>query len=198
MRTTIALASLTLAASASLAADCIIGTAPYSKDDHGRITLPETAVLRMLPQYNGVREDGTRFTIDKATLVLQDEQRGFWPLVARLTDAETSSLLAQLDKAIETRDAAGDWGAGTDASVYTAAYETRESGTLVLPADLELRVLPMYRGQGADGSPIVDKRVTLVVNDPAQRFWSTIVWLDAPAAKDLRMQLVRTMAQRLD
>ncbi|MEM7629242.1 MAG: hypothetical protein AAF356_07455 [Planctomycetota bacterium] len=179
-------------------ADCIIGTAPYTPDEHGRIVLPGATTLRVMPQYNGVRDDGTPFSVDKVTIVLQDAGNRFWPVVARLTDAEASRLLSELDAAIEQRQ--GDWqdGApGVDASIYTRAYNVTETGTLELPDRLRLRALPMYRGTDAAGRTVIDKRLTLVLDDTAKGFWSAIVWLDEPSAVDLRAQIVRTMARRI-
>ena len=83
--------------------DAIIGTLPYQADADGIITLPAATMFDVMPEYRGVKEDGTRIVDPRVTLILKDEARSFWPLVARLGQDAADRFVQDLARAIEAR-----------------------------------------------------------------------------------------------
>lgn len=74
----------------------------------------------------------------------------------------------------------------SDYFVYTQGLELNEFGVAELPHGATFRVLPEYSGETPDGRRVVDKRITLVLQDPERAFWPAICWLSLKDAKALR------------
>lgn len=82
---------------------CVIATLPYTATE-GRIELPHECTLRVMPRYVGVGEDGKPIIDERVTIVLMDEQEGFWPVILKLNVEATNDLLEQLRPlALKTR-----------------------------------------------------------------------------------------------
>ena len=194
------LAAVVVSAPIAFGGDFIIGTRPYERDTIGRIEMPERVVWKVMPEYRGARDNGV-FTDRRVTIVLEDAERSFWPVVARLETEEAVTLAASLaefirDKALNGPNPEHE-AKGMDVSLYTHAYELSAHKTIELSGDgVAFRVLPGYNGVAEDGDRIVDERITLVLEDRSKRFWATIAWLDLASARALHTGLERAIAQR--
>lgn len=73
----------------------MIGTMAY-QPRAGRIDLPESSVFMVLPEYRGVNEHGAPVTDARPTLVLIDENRGFWPMILIMDRAVAARLASEL------------------------------------------------------------------------------------------------------
>lgn len=83
--------------------DIIVGTLPYKADADGIVTLPAATTFDVMPEYHGVKEDGTRIVDPRVTLILKDEAQSFWPLVARLGQDAADRFAQDLAGVIEAR-----------------------------------------------------------------------------------------------
>ena len=183
------------------AGDFIIGTVPYERDTLGRVELPQRVAWKVLPAYRGVRDDGV-FTDNRITLVLEDRERSFWPIVARLDDDEARQLTNTLAQFIRDKALAGpnaDHEArGMTTSLYTKAYTLNEHKAFELGGDgVAFRVLASYRGVDERGERVTDERITLVLQDAEKSFWPAISWLDLASARTLHAELERVLATRV-
>ena len=73
--------------------------------------------------------------------------------------------------------------------MYTGKYTADANGMIPIPAGAEIVVMPEYRGMGADGKPVVDKRPTLVIRDAKTGIWPVIVKMSPETAKQLHGDL---------
>jgi CubicO group peptidase (beta-lactamase class C family) len=100
---------------------------------------------------------------------------------------EAAGLLANdFERAIAARKV-DDPGrkAASDGGAYLGPYTLKEDKTLALEGDLELVVLPQYEGQDARGERVIDRRVTLVLQDGKHGQWPLLFKLNVAAAKGL-------------
>jgi len=198
MAPVVALSAAACCAPSARAADVTLAVRPYAEGAHQSYALPDTMRFRVLPQYHGVRANGEEFTIDRVTLVLEDEPNRFWPMVARLTDEEAQQLHDQLDALLERRVRDRAIRPGVEARVYAAGHGLNEHGLLELPGDLAVRVQAEYRGIDADGEPVRDSRIAIIVDDADRRFWPLIAHLHDDEARALRDDLAAAIASRAE
>ena len=83
--------------------------------------------------------------------------------------------------------------ADLEATMYTMKYTADDNGVIPIPAGAEIVVLPEYRGTGADGKPVVDKRPTLVVKDAKTGMWPVIIKMSPETAKQLHADLEKVL-----
>ena len=69
---------------------------------------------------------------------------------------------------------------GTEAGIYLRPYRPVE-GRFTIPG-LRVRLLPRYTGRGADGRPVEDPRIVLLLEDAASGQWPFMAKLDAGSA----------------
>ncbi len=81
----------------------MIATKPYEFNEHGTAHLPAGVTWRVLPRYVGMSAGGQRTVDDRITLVLQDAENGFWPVIARMDIDVAERLVAELQNLIEER-----------------------------------------------------------------------------------------------
>ena len=197
--TAVAFAALAISAVATTqAASVILGTQPYNAGEHKAFPLPADVRWNVLPVYLGINAEGERFTVDRITIVLEDEANSFWPLVARLDDDEATALHDALQTLLDSRPTDRAIKPGIRATTYAFRHGLTEHGVVQLPDELPLRVLPEYRGIGADGEQIRDSRITLVLDDTEGRFWPFIAHMHDDQARSLRDGLARELATRRD
>ena len=79
----------------------MIGTMPYELATDGVLELPKGLRWRLLPMYSGVGEGGERILDKRATLVLIDEERGFWPLIVKMDAPAAAGLAASIQAALK-------------------------------------------------------------------------------------------------
>ena len=72
--------------------DCTLYTKPYKPTEHGAYTLPSGLKWRVMPQYVGRTQSGERVVDDRLTLVLQDSENSFWPVIAKMSLTRPSHL----------------------------------------------------------------------------------------------------------
>jgi hypothetical protein len=95
---------------------------------------------------------------------------------------------ASLRQAIRARSADDDGGpAKVEAGLYLQSYD-RNKSPLELGGNLSFDIMPEYRGRGADGSVVVDKRVLLRLVDPRWG-WPFMAKLNVAAANALLLQI---------
>lgn len=71
-------------------------TMPYTAEADGTIRLPESVVCEVMPNYSGMGEDG-RVTVDpRTTLIIKDDDNGFWPVLVKMDDAAAAKLAREL------------------------------------------------------------------------------------------------------
>jgi CubicO group peptidase (beta-lactamase class C family) len=68
------------------------------------VTLPDGMMIEVRPEYRGVREDGTMLRDPRITIVVVDEERGFWPVILQLDDAAAFKLAAELKASIDAKE----------------------------------------------------------------------------------------------
>ncbi len=83
-----------------------------------------------------------------------------------------------------------------ESTLYTRPYDANEGGAYELPAEVRWRVLPRYIGQRADGSRIVDERITVVLEDRPNSFWPVIVKMSMGEAEELQRKLAKVIEQK--
>lgn len=89
--------------------DVSVYTHAYKLNAHKAIQLSGDGVgFAVLPQYNGVTEDGERIVDERITLVLKDEPKRFWATIAWLDLASARALHTELERAIAQRNASDD------------------------------------------------------------------------------------------
>jgi CubicO group peptidase (beta-lactamase class C family) len=111
------------------------------------------------------------------------------PVTVRLPVGATRILIPSLSAAIEARRRDDPGGAAAvEAGIYFSVYGP---GTkrVELSDGLEVRVLPMYRGQDRDGRPVEDRRVVLLLDDTKHGQWPFMAKLNVAAAADLLAKL---------
>ena len=88
--------------------ESLIGTAVYSLDHNGQTTLYSEAEFQVLPRYISVDRQGEIIHVDdRLTVVLQDSERSFWPVIVRMDSAVAQAFLADLARVIEQKSEAG-------------------------------------------------------------------------------------------
>lgn len=107
------------------------------------------------------------------------------PLTLRLPAGAARALAASVESAVEARSADDPGGpAAMEAGLYFNRYG-RGTRRVALDEGVEVRVLPMYVGQDAEGNRVEDRRATLVVDDTKNRQWPFMAKLNVAAAKEL-------------
>jgi len=106
---------------------------------------------------------------------------------------------SRLTAAIKEREASGQEGAalGVSAIIATMVYAIDDNGRVELAPGVRLQAMHEYRGQGEDGVVSIDPRVTIVLDDRAERFWPLVARVDLDAAKALRTDLQMLVEGRL-
>lgn len=99
--------------------------------------------------------------------------------------AKARSLAAELQLAMQGKKE--EKTASMDAGLYLGGYELGD-GDLKL-SGLEIQVRAQYVGIDDKGNEVVDDRITVVFDDPAQGQWPVMTILSLPAAKHLLDQL---------
>ena len=61
-----------------------------------------------MPQYVGINEDGERSVDDRLTLVLNDAENRFWPVIAKMSLDEAESLPKRLAEVIALKRGAAE------------------------------------------------------------------------------------------
>jgi CubicO group peptidase (beta-lactamase class C family) len=74
----------------------VIATLPYTPVE-GVVTLPSTVEWTVMPEYHGGDEQGNTYVDKRITVVLIDEEAGFWPLILRLDTATAEKLVEELN-----------------------------------------------------------------------------------------------------
>ena len=184
------------------AGDFILGTLPYERDDLGRIELPQKVGWSVMPSYRGATDAGV-FTDERITLVLDHREERFWPLGARLSDEEATTLAATLARTIREKALNGPnaehEARGMSTSLYTQAYTLNRHKAIEVGGNgVGFRVTPSYSGIDEDGERIVDERITLVLVDRPKGFWPVIAWMDLASARTLHADLERVLAARAE
>mgnify|MGYP003663103940 CR=1 FL=1 len=91
--------------------DCTLFTKPYDSDEHGAFKLPSSLKWRVMTEYIGRTEDGVQVTDDRLTLVFEDTENRFWPVIAKMSLESAEALNQEISKVIadkrnrETEDA---------------------------------------------------------------------------------------------
>ena len=80
--------------------DCLLGTMPYTANEHGLITLPAGIEWQVLPHYTSISDDGSIAIDNRITVVLNDSKNSFYPLVVRMNLKEAARLNEQLSSVI--------------------------------------------------------------------------------------------------
>ena len=75
-----------------------------------------------------------------------------------------------------------------DAGAYLRPYGL-EDGKLSLAGQLEIMIMPEYKGRGAGGKRIVDKRVTFVLLDSGVGQWPIMAKMNVAMSKALLAEL---------
>ena len=73
-----------------------------SQDMSGHID-NETLRWKVMPEYASIDESGRPTVEKRITLVLTDEKRGFWPIIARMNDDIARSLVEELRKVVDAQ-----------------------------------------------------------------------------------------------
>lgn len=84
--------------------DCgvVIGTMPYTLDKDAAIRLSSGLVWRVMKEYSGVNPETRQRIVDKrTTLVIMDEEKGFWPLIMKMNANSAADLVDQLEAAVK-------------------------------------------------------------------------------------------------
>ncbi len=110
-------------------------------------------------------------------------------LELRAPRAFAAKLTSQLEQALAAR-AADDDGkvAAVEAALYLGGYDAALP-KLELREGLTFDIEPEYRGQAADGSPVVDRRVLVVLRDTSRGQWPMMAKLNVAAARALLEEL---------
>jgi beta-lactamase regulating signal transducer with metallopeptidase domain len=159
--------------------------------------------LRAYAFYRGSDDQGVTVIDNRLTVVLDHAAERMWRVVARLSDEAAATLRDELAATIEARRAAKKTDARkpgeADQSkiiLATKPYTLNAHGAVDLPADVQFKVLPGYRGVGRDGQQIVDERVTIVLQDEANRFWPMVAIIDDVAAENFLATLKASISAR--
>lgn len=104
--------------------------------------------------------------------------------VVTLPDGYARKLAADLAGMVLSKPDVGDAGAEMELGVYLSRYDTSKK-ELTLTEEIEVIVMPRYVGMGEDGKRIVDERITLIVDDGANRMWPVMTKMNRPAAEQL-------------
>jgi beta-lactamase regulating signal transducer with metallopeptidase domain len=72
--------------------EIVVAPQKYTPDASGMVHLA-LVPFKVMPQYNGIKLNGERITDPRITLIIEDRENGFWPLVARL-DLKVAEKLA--------------------------------------------------------------------------------------------------------
>lgn len=183
---------------------------PYTKDEGGRVSVPNVELLAMA-QYHGVSEDGSQQTIDKrVTVVVQDRANQFWPVIMRLSKDQARAFYDQISQAADTKLEVGDFAkrfakgdAKKEAEILAdmiksdqergpavlnmrhGAVELKDGNMATLPPEAKLEV--RMPGQ-------LDHRATIWINGaPDGAGWYTVVYADQRTIEGLRTQLGRIL-----
>ena len=83
-----------------------------------------------------------------------------------------------------------------DSALYTKPYALTDYGAVYLPGEVTWRVLPRYVGRREDGTSVVDERITVVLQDPPNRFWPLVVKMSIEEAEQFRAELEKVIAEK--
>ena len=77
----------------------VMSTMPYQLNAEGMITLTTGLTCRAMPSYASADPETGQRTVDqRMTLVVMDEDRGFWPLILKLNDAAAIKLVQEFNQ----------------------------------------------------------------------------------------------------
>ena len=83
--------------------DCTLYTKPYKSNEHGAFFLPAGLKWKVMPRYVGRSADGKQSVDDRITLVLQNANNSFWPMIAKMQLEEAEALQKELSAVIDAK-----------------------------------------------------------------------------------------------
>lgn len=92
------------AGSAVAGSSAFVGMGVYgdiAPNADGSVTLPDGMMIDVRPEYRGARADGTTVRDPRITVVVVDDDRGFWPVILQLDDAAAFRLAEELKASID-------------------------------------------------------------------------------------------------
>jgi CubicO group peptidase (beta-lactamase class C family) len=161
---------------------------PYTLNKVGLTEISGRTKWRVMPQYVGRDEQGQRVVDPRATLVVVDAEKHFWPVIVKMDASLVRTLASDVEHVLNQKSANNkDESAlpAMDLVLATRPYKISEHRSIKLPPTVSWRVLPQYISVDESGERHVDDRVTLVLMDEASRFWPVIVKMNAAAANAL-------------
>ena len=84
---------------AAPAIEAALYTRPYKVGDDGVLDLPAGVVVRVMPRYRGMTEEGKPLVDERVTMILMDEKEHFWPVIVKMTNAAAKALAEDAGKA---------------------------------------------------------------------------------------------------
>lgn len=91
---------------APAAMESTLYTKPYEATEHGAYPLPKGLEWKVMPRYVGITERGERIVDDRVTLILVDEEKGFWPVISKMSLEEAQDLHKKLGEVIAEKEEA--------------------------------------------------------------------------------------------
>lgn len=82
------------------------------------------------------------------------------------------------------------------AGIGAKPYAINDDGSVDLPENIGLTVLPSYHGINLDGKQILDERITIVADDAAVGFWPILARVDDDIARKLSNDISAAMAPK--
>lgn len=156
--------------------EALVDASPYPVGQYRNSKIPASAVWE------------ARRERDELVLTLKDGKHVALELKA--PRAFAAKLTTDLEAAIATRRADDDGGAAAiEAEIFLGRYPAGPRH--VLRQGLTARVDSEYRGQGADGEPVVDRRVLFVLVDSVHGQWPVMAKMNVAAATDLLEKIRR-------
>jgi beta-lactamase regulating signal transducer with metallopeptidase domain len=120
----------------------------------------------------------------------------------KMSVKDAEDLLSQL-QAVQAQRKSGSLpvavpqqSAGSDIRLYTNGLALNEWGAAELDGKVALRALPRYTGSDEKGKPIVDDRLTIVLDRPAASMWHMVAKLSQADAQRFSEELAAAIKAR--